>query len=197
MARGHAPVRPFTNANGPRPKEAPIERFVLISGCSGGGKSTLVAELGQRGFATVEEPGRRIVKDELQGDGSALPWIDAIAFARRAVAMARADLAAAAALKEWVFFDRGLVDAAVALEHAGGEPARDTIGAQRFHRRVFLTPPWREIYVADEERPHAWTAAVDEYERLQTAYPKLGYETVILPKIDVTARAEVVLSALA
>jgi predicted ATPase len=46
-----------------------VNRFVVISGCSGGGKSTLLIELGQRGYATVEEPGRRIVKDETLGAG--------------------------------------------------------------------------------------------------------------------------------
>ena len=48
-----------------------MDRFVVISGCSGGGKSTLLAELGRRGHAFVEEPGRRIVKEELKGAGSA------------------------------------------------------------------------------------------------------------------------------
>jgi predicted ATPase len=33
-----------------------MNRFVVISGCSGGGKFTLLAELGRRGYATVEEP---------------------------------------------------------------------------------------------------------------------------------------------
>lgn len=41
-----------------------VNRFVVISGCSSGGKSTLLAELGRRGYAVVDEPGRRIVKDE-------------------------------------------------------------------------------------------------------------------------------------
>jgi predicted ATPase len=66
-----------------------MEQFVVISGCSGGGKSTLLAELGRRGHSIVEEPGRRIIKQELQDGGAALPWIDAAAFARRAIAMAR------------------------------------------------------------------------------------------------------------
>jgi hypothetical protein len=35
------------------------EHFVLITGCSGGGKSTLLAELRARGHPVVEEPGRR------------------------------------------------------------------------------------------------------------------------------------------
>jgi predicted ATPase len=62
-----------------------VNRFVVISGCSGGGKSTLLIELGRRGYATVGEPGRRIVKEEMLGEGSALPWANEIAFARRAV----------------------------------------------------------------------------------------------------------------
>ena len=71
----------------------PSNHLVVISGCSSGGKSTLLTELLQRGYATVEEPGRRIVREELLGAGRALPWVDEIAFARRTVALALADLA--------------------------------------------------------------------------------------------------------
>lgn len=171
--------------------------FVVISGCSGGGKSTLLAELKRRGHAVVEEPGRRIVREELAGDGAALPWVDAAAFARRAVAMALADRNAAERLEGWVFFDRGLVDAAAALEHATGEAALQRLGrAHRYHQQVFLTPPWPEIYVNDPERPHGFEAARAEYERLVEAYERLGYAVSILPKTDVAARANVVLERL-
>jgi predicted ATPase len=101
-----------------------MENFVTISGCSSGGKSTLLAELRQRGFATVDEPGRRIVGEELERGGTALPWVDAVAFARRAVEMSLADRAGADTSARWVFFDRGLIDAAAALEHLTGEPVR-------------------------------------------------------------------------
>jgi hypothetical protein len=77
------------------PRRWNMDRFVVISGCSGGGKSTLLAELARRGQAVVEEPGRRIVREERAGDGAALPWVDPAAFARRAVAMALADREAA------------------------------------------------------------------------------------------------------
>src|SRR5215831_11446797 len=63
-------------------------RFVVISGCSGGGKSSLIAELGRRGYPTVEESGRRIVQEELHCGGSALPWIDPRAFLDRVFALA-------------------------------------------------------------------------------------------------------------
>jgi len=171
-----------------------IERHVILSGCSGGGKSTVLAELGRRGFAVVAEPGRRIVERETLGDGKALPWVNLEAFARHAFDMARHDRQRIMAMRGWVFFDRGLVDAAVALEHATGEPASATLArTDRFHRQVFLTPPWPEIYATDSERKHGMDEAVAEYERLLAAYKSLGYESILLPKIEVQARADFLL----
>ncbi len=172
-------------------------RFVILSGCSGGGKSTLLAELARRGFATVEEPGRRIVKQELASDGRALPWVDCVAFSRRAIAMALEDLEAAERREGWVFFDRGLIDAAAGLQHNTGEPAlENSVSPWRFHSQVFLTPPWSEIYETDPERRHDLGEALAEYARLLRVYPALGYEVVILPKISVAARADFVVGAL-
>ncbi|WP_148213477.1 AAA family ATPase [Rhodospirillum centenum] len=171
---------------------------VVISGCSGGGKSTLLAELKARGHAVVEEPGRRIIAEETARGGSALPWVDLAAFLRRAVDLALADHAAAAAQEGWVFFDRGLVDAASALEALTGDPVlRPLCTAHRYHPRMFMAPPWPEIYVTDADRRHGFDAAVAEYERLLGAYPALGYEVLPLPKLAPPARADVVLSALA
>jgi predicted ATPase len=174
-----------------------MDRFVVLSGCSGGGKSTLLAELQRRGHATVEEPGRRIVRDEMAGNGAALPWVDAEAFLRRALALAAADFAAARVQPGWVFFDRGLIDAAAGLEHLTGEPALAEVGRNhRYHRQVFLTPPWPQIYVTDPERRHGLNEAVAEYERLLQVYPALGYQVCILPKLGVAERADLILRAL-
>jgi ABC-type lipoprotein export system ATPase subunit len=47
--------------------------YVVISGCSGGGKSTLLSELVNRGYSVVLEPGRQIVKEQTAIGGDALP----------------------------------------------------------------------------------------------------------------------------
>jgi predicted ATPase len=170
----------------------------LITGCSGGGKSTLLAELRVRGRHVVEEPGRRIVRQELETGGQCLPWVDPEAFSRRAIRMALADRVAAGAHPGWVFFDRGLIDAASALENLTGEPVLSDLDARhRYHRRVFMAPPWPEIYHTDPERRHGFEAGVAEYRRLETALPTLGYDVVLLPKAPVAARADFVLAALA
>ncbi|WP_188582463.1 AAA family ATPase [Azorhizobium oxalatiphilum] len=170
---------------------------IVLSGCSGGGKSTLLAELARRGHRVVEEPGRRIVIEEQESSGTALPWVDMAAFARRAVEMARADLAAVAEHPGPVFFDRGLIDAASALEHAAGIPLAQTLAdGPHYASPVFLTPPWPEIHSTDAQRQLDFAAAVAEYERLLSAFPASGYAPVVLPRASVADRADLVLATL-
>lgn len=174
-----------------------IDNLTIISGCSGGGKSTLIAELARRGHRVVEEPGRRLLRAELAGGGTALPWDDKIGFVRRILALAVQDHMEAPRHEERVFFDRSVVDALSALDHLTGEPALATLGGRyRYARRVFLAPPWPEIYVTDDERRHDFAAAESEYHRLARDYPALGYETVLLPRLPVTGRADWLLAEL-
>jgi predicted ATPase len=173
-----------------------LNRFVVISGCSGGGKSSLLAELHRRGHAVVEEPGRRVVKEEMENGGLALPWADKTAFVRRVLEMALADWSSPHASGGWVFFDRGIIDAACGLQHLTGKPV-STLGlSHRYQRRIFLTPPWPEIYATDSERRHGLDEAMAEYDRLLEVYPSLGYEVCLLPKVGISERADFVLNSL-
>lgn len=174
-----------------------MDNFVVISGCSGGGKSTLLVALQERGHHSVTEPGRRIVVEELARGGTALPWVDPAAFARQAIRLSLEDRAAAMGRSGWVFFDRGLIDAASALEDMTGRPyVRRLARRHRSHRNVFMTPPWPEIYEKDDERRHDLADAIGEYERLCQTYPALGYEIHILPKTGVQERVDFVLARL-
>lgn len=174
-----------------------MNRYVVISGCSGGGKSTILAELKRLGYTVIEEPGRRVVSEEMKRGGQALPWINMAAFLRNVIQLAVTDWAKANTANEWIFFDRGVVDAAANLGHITGEPCLTRYGiAHRYYRQVFLTPPWREIYAEDPERRHSFATAVAEYDLLVTAYPALNYDIVEIPKINVADRARFILNAL-
>ena len=175
-----------------------LSRLVAISSCSGGGKSTLLEELKLRGYLTVEEPGRRIIVREEKHNGSALPWKNPEAFVRSAVAMSIRDMARWPNPEQWVFFDRGLIDAASALSSITGESAASYLRNQpRYHKVVFLTPPWPEIYITDEHRRHSLADAEVEYKRLLDAYPEAGYQTVVLERNSVEERADAILKKLA
>lgn len=171
--------------------------LIVISGCSGAGKSTLLAELGARGHAVFEEPGRQVVKEQLALGGDGLPWADAGKFTELCIERGLAQVGAGQSGGGLAFFDRSIVDALNALEVLGlPVPARfaDAVARVRYHDRVFMTPPWPEIYRTDAERRHSYTEAVQEFERLRKFYSRYGYEVAMLPQVAPAARAEFILA---
>lgn len=179
--------------------ETRTERFVVITGCSGGGKSTLLAELARRGHRVFEEPGRQIVKEQTWIGGDALPWDNPDRFIELALSRSLHQRIAAARFEERSFFDRCPIDHIAWYERTGravpGPLAR--AGERcRYHHTAFLAPPWPEIFRTDAERRHGFEAAVEEYESLRPTYERLGYRLVELPKVDVAARAGFVLASL-
>lgn len=177
--------------------------LIVITGCSGGGKSTLLAELARRGFPTMDEPGRAVVRAERAAGGSALPWRDARAFARACLAHALAQHGQAqhgqAARRGPVFFDRSLLDALCALERIDGALSaadRALIDRHRYASTVALLPPWPALFTQDAERRHDFAAAVAEYASLQAFYVRHGYTLVELPPDTVSARADRLLARL-
>jgi predicted ATPase len=177
-------------AGNPRWNGSP--RLAVVSGCSGGGKSALLAEMAARGYPVFPEPGRQVVKEELLIGGDALPWRDAPRFAERCIARAAYFFNVADPGARPVLFDRSIVDAVAALERMGPVPAHCAAAARayRYGPRVFMMPPWRELFAADSERRHGFEAAVAEHEALMRAYPAHGYATMIVPKAGVRERAD-------
>lgn len=174
-----------------------MNHFIILSGCSGGGKSTLLSALSGLGYATINEPGRRVVEAEQASGGTALPWQDLRAFLIRVISLAREDHEAARAHTGPVFFDRSLIDALTAWQHLTGSAELAPLAEQyRYARTVFLTPPWPEIYETDAGRQHGLEEAMAEYDRLLTAYPAHGYETILLPKVPVAERVDFLLGQL-
>jgi predicted ATPase len=58
-----------------------------------------------------------------------------------------------------------------------------------YHKTVFITPPWEQIYRGDEERRQSFGEAVETFNIMKTVYNRFGYDTVELPKIPVIERA--------
>jgi predicted ATPase len=174
-------------------------RRIVISGCSSGGKSTLLSELSRRGYHTVEEPGRNIVREALATGSDALPWVNADAFVRKAIEFASASLARTRSINAPVFFDRSAVDALAHFERLSitAPPDLKMLGERCLYSSpVFFAPPWETLYEQDEERPLSFETAVLEYEWLRHAYPMRGYTIIDLPKSSVSARADFVLRTL-
>ncbi len=171
------------------------KRYVL-SGCSSGGKSTLLEELRRRGFAVFEEPGRQIVREEEATGGDALPWVNPEAFAAMAIEMSVAAFDRAASMTGPVFYDRSFLDAISYVAHIDGhlkDSHRQLVDERRYADLVFLTPPWPEIFEQDAERQASFDDAVAEYDRLLQSFAEFGYNAIVLPKASVKERTDFVL----
>jgi len=174
-------------------------QFIVLSGCSGGGKSSLLAELGRRGYTTYEEPGRQVVKEQLLIGGDALPWGDVDLFLELTISRSIHHLMEAARGDAIAFFDRGIIDQVNGYRMMKREiPEHLRHAAERFRYRetVFLVPPWPEIFANDAERKHSLEDAVATYETLIETYRDFGYHPIIIPKTDVVARADFVVASL-
>ena len=75
------------------------------------------------------------------------------------------------------------------IRDRGGEATR-LARHLRYDARVYLTPPWSAIHVQDSARRHGFPAALEEYRRLRSGYPRLGYQVALLPRIGIRARAD-------
>ncbi|NUB08107.1 putative ATPase [Azospirillum brasilense] len=174
-------------------------RFVVVTGGPGSGKSTLIDALASQGHAHSVEAGRAIIQDQTAIGGPALPWIDPSAFAELMLCWELRSLRLAREQEGTVFFDRGIPDVIGYLRLMKRPvPAHLETAARRFryHRTVFMAPPWPEIFGPDTERRQTLAEAVATHDAMVETYGGLGYDLVELPKAPVAERLCFVLDRL-
>jgi predicted ATPase len=173
-------------------------RFVVITGGPGSGKSTLIEALKCAGHRGSREVGREIIQAQMAIAGRALPWIDPPLFAEMMLSWEMRSYRREAARPGTVFFDRGMPDVIGYLRLIGlPVPAHMMRAAElfRYHRRVFIAPPWPEIFAPDRERKQTPEEAERTYAAMAETYAGLGYELVELPRAPVAARLAFILAA--
>lgn len=131
--------------------------------------------------------------------GEALPWSDRRAFAELMLGWEIRSYRAALSLSGPVIFDRGVPDVLGYLRlNDLPIPSHVERAAQtfRYHHRVFVAPPWPEIYALDAERKQSFQEAQATYEVMVETYSALGYSLLPLPLESVQKRVQFVLAAI-
>ena len=173
-----------------------MTRRFILTGAPGAGKTTIIAELRNRGLAVVEEAATDVIARE-QANGVAEPWLEA-GFTGKIAALQEERVAAETAPLQ--FHDRS-VFCTLALARYLGHPVPTALEAavERaadgiFERRVlfprllgFITPTAaRRITLSEAQRFEAMHEDV---------YGSFGFEMIFLAPEPVEARAEAVLRA--
>ncbi len=176
-----------------------FDRLFVITGGPGSGKSTLVEALAARGLCTMPEAGRAIIQDQVAIGGEALPWSDRRVFAELMLSWEMRSYRQALRVSGPVIFDRGVPDVLGYLRLSNLPiPSHVERAAHmfRYHPRVFIAPPWKEIFELDAERKQSFEEAQATYEAMVETYSGLGYELVPLALEPVEERVRLVLASI-
>jgi predicted ATPase len=172
------------------------DRFFVLTGGPGSGKTSLIEGLQAAGFSASIEAGRAIIKHQAAISGPGLPWNDPALFAEAMLSWEMRSYDMAQQEPGIVFFDRGVPDVAGYLRLTG-LPAPDHLrracDLYRYNRRVFIMPPWPEIFRQDGERKQDFDEAERTYRAMVETYSGCGYDLVEVPCAPVEERVDFVI----
>ncbi len=175
------------------------DRFFVVTGGPGSGKSSLIERLERHGYKCAPEAGRGVIHDQVATRGHALPWSDRQLFSELMLCWDMRSFHIAEQEQGTFFFDRGIPDVLAYLRLCGlavREHMRIAADKFRYNRVVFIAPPWPEIFHQDRERKQDFEEAVRTYHALNDTYVEHGYHLIEIPRASVEQRFEFVLSAL-
>ena len=133
---------------------------IIVTGGPGAGKTTLLLALQARGYTIVGDSARTIIQDRIRRHLSPRP--NAFEFVHETLRMDIENFVHHAATPGYVFFDRSVLDALCGLDRIS--PLNESelsawLSKYQYNPKVFLLPPWKEIYVNDAERDHTFEHA--------------------------------------
>lgn len=172
--------------------------FIIITGGPGSGKTTLLDELQKNNYEYVPEVAREIIKTQISSNGDALPWGNVTKY--RDLMLEQSIESYLSALtnpsSQLLFFDRGIPDTLTythLINIPVSEQLESAVKRYRYNKKVFILPPWKDIYKTDNERKQDFEEAVATYKAMFRTYEQLDYELIEVPKIGVKRRASFIL----
>jgi predicted ATPase len=170
----------------------------IITGGPGFGKTTLVDKLGSLGFPVCPENARSFLSLNAN-DGKVDINVKPPSDFEKDVAYTRLNFLREMPENITAFSDRGLPDQIAYSWHKNKVPSSfimELTTENRYAPFVFVTPPWKEIYIQDEIRREVFKEAVEIHEQIIKAYLKFEYKIINLPMLNTEARVKFILNFL-
>jgi predicted ATPase len=145
----------------------------------------------------MHDSARAVIQDRLRRGLSARP--DPAEFATATLHMDIERYRQAPTDADLVFFDRAIPDALCMPNNLGllsMAEAGQSVSGFPYCRKVFVAPPWAEIYTTDNERDQEFTESVRVHRSATDQYRALGFELIELPRVSVEQRCKFVLQRL-
>jgi predicted ATPase len=165
-----------------------IKRIVITGGPSSG-KTSVINQLHLQGYKCLEEVSREIIKERKIKTSFKDMEFEEIVFNKRIEQFLNAS-------SPIQFYDRSILDGLAYLKiNQLQTPSHflNQVNTHKYFPKVFIAPPWKEIYKQDSERLEEFEDAIKVYHSLKEVYTKSGYELIDLPLTSIDKRIEFIL----
>ena len=175
------------------------KEIVVIIGGPGSGKTTLIDALTEMGHRCYPEISRQVIMKAREQGIEQLFLENPLLFSELLLeGRMQQHQTACEENAEIVFIDRGIPDVLAYMHYIGDSYPATFDDACRDHKyhRIFILPPWEEIYTSDEARYETFEQAKLLFEHLSETYRNYGYELCEVPKDSVENRIKFIFEEL-
>lgn len=175
------------------------KEIVVIIGGPGTGKTTIIDSLLSKGYCCYPEISREVTMEAKKQGIEQLFLEKPLLFSELLLEGRKKQFHNATnEPHEVVFLDRGIPDVLAYMHYIGDSYPSFFDQACRDHKydRIFILPPWEEIYVSDDERYENYEQAKLIYGHLVETYEKYDYHLVEVPIGTIDERVGFILSQL-
>ncbi len=172
---------------------------IVITGGPGTGKSSIIRNLEIQGYSCLHEISRQITLEAQKQGVEQLFLEKPLLFSEKLLEARIAQHQQAVEFsKELIFLDRGIPDVLAYMDYFKTAYPEIFNTACEIHEyeHIFLLPPWKEIYISDNERYESFEQAQEIHEYLKNAYITYGYTPIEVPIGTVEDRSRFIINTL-
>ena len=175
------------------------KELVVITGGPGTGKTTIIDAFIEQGYSCFPEISRQITLEAKKQGIQQLFLERPLLFSELLLeGRKKQHQQATNNAANTVFLDRGIPDILAYMHYIGDSyPAFfDQASREHSYSKVFVLPPWEEIYESDEARYENFEQAKLIFEHLLETYQTYGYDLIEVPRGTVDERLQFILNQL-
>jgi len=175
------------------------KELIVITGGPGTGKTTIIDALIEQGYACFPEISREVTLEAKKQGIEQLFLEKPLLFSELLLeGRKKQHQLALKDESEIVFLDRGIPDILAYMHYIGDSYPSffDHACREYLYEKVFVLPPWEDIYVSDEARYENFEQAKLIYGHLKETYQNYGYNLIEVPRGTVEERIQYILNQL-